>query len=142
MFKKIFVTGGGGYCGSRLVPQLLKEGFIVTVYDTFYFGNYLPKKNKNLKIIIGDIRNVNKLRNSCEGNDVFISLACISNDSSFELNKKLSTDINMKAFEPMVKAAKLAKIKRFIYASSSSVYGVSEKKKCYRNPSAKAAHAL
>lgn len=128
MFKKIFITGGGGYCGSRLVPQLLKSGYEVTVYDTFYFGNYLPKKNKKLKIIKGDIRDQKKLSKSCKGNDVFINLACISNDSSFSLNEKLSTEINMMAFEPMVKIAKKEKIKRFIYASSSSVYGISSKK--------------
>jgi nucleoside-diphosphate-sugar epimerase len=128
MTKKIFIAGGGGYCGSRLVPQLLNKGYHVVVYDTFYFGNFLPKKNNKLKIIIGDIRNAKKLYRSCCGCDIFINLACISNDSSFALNEKLSTDINMKSFEPMVIAAKAAKIKRFIYASSSSVYGVSKKK--------------
>jgi nucleoside-diphosphate-sugar epimerase len=55
-----------------------------------------------------------------------INLACISNDASFELDEKLSTSINLDAFEPMVIAAKQAGVKRFIYASSSSVYGVSE----------------
>jgi nucleoside-diphosphate-sugar epimerase len=128
MLKKIFITGGGGYCGTRLVPQLLKEGYHVTVYDSFYFGNFLPNKSNKLKIIKGDIRDAKKLYRSCKGSDIFISLACISNDSSFALNEKLSTDINLKAFEPMVKAAKTAKIQRFIYASSSSVYGVSKKK--------------
>ena len=98
------------------------------VYDKFYFGNFLPKQNKNLKII-NDIRNTKKLLIHCKGCEIFIHLACISNDASFELNNSLSKTINMDSFEPMVKAAKKAKIKRFIYASSSSVYGISQKKK-------------
>jgi nucleoside-diphosphate-sugar epimerase len=57
---------------------------------------------------------------------VVINLACISNDASFELDEKLSTSINLDAFEPMVVAAKQAGVKRFVYASSSSVYGVSD----------------
>lgn len=127
MKKKIFITGGGGYVGTRLVPILLKKNYKVTVYDTFYFGNHL-KKNKNLKIIKADIRNTQFLEKKCKGHEYFIHLACISNDTSFELNKKLSKSINYDCFEPMVKAAKNSKIKRFIYASSSSVYGLSKKK--------------
>ncbi len=128
MKKKIFITGGAGYCGSKLVPDLLKKGYLVTIYDILYFGvSFLPK-HSNLKIIQGDIRDNKKIQKSCEDHDIFINLACISNDASFELDEKLSTSINLEAFEPMVIAAKRSKIKRFIYASSSSVYGVSEKK--------------
>ncbi len=124
--KKIFVTGGGGYCGTTLVPLLLAKDFKVTVYDTFYFGNFLPK-NENLNIINGDIRDYEKITSTSKEHDIFLSLACISNDASFELDENLSTSINLNSFEPMVLAAKKNKIKRFIYASSSSVYGVSDK---------------
>lgn len=128
LFNNVFVTGGAGYCGSLLVPQLLDRGYRVTVYDWCYFGDeFLPKGNPRLKVIKGDIRDVAMLARVIPGHDAFVSLACISNDASFELDEKLSTSINMDAFEPMVKAAKAAGIKRFIYASSSSVYGVSEK---------------
>ena len=128
-FKKIFITGGAGYCGSNLVPRLLESGYIVTVYDIMYFGyDFLPKENPNLKIIIGDIRDAKKIQEACKGQDVFVSLACISNDTSFDLDEALSTSVNMDAFDPMVKAAKASGIKRFIYASSSSVYGISDKK--------------
>ena len=123
----IFITGGAGYCGSKLVPQLLNKGHKITVYDALYFENFLPK-NHDLNIIVGDIRDTNKVESSCKNHDYFISLACISNDASFELNEKLSTSVNMFAFEPMVIAAKKSGIKRFIYASSSSVYGISEEK--------------
>ena len=128
-FKSIFITGGAGYVGSQLVPFLLNKGYYVTVYDIMYFGDdFLPKKNKNLKIINGDIRDINKLKLSCENHDVFINLACISNDTSFVLDEKLSKSINFDSFEPMVVSARENGIKRFIHASTSSVYGVSEKK--------------
>jgi nucleoside-diphosphate-sugar epimerase len=129
MSKNIFLTGGAGYCGSKLVPILLEMGHQVSVYDILYFGSdFLPLNNKNLKLIQGDIRDNKKIEISCQGHDVFINLACISNDASFVLDEKLSTSVNLDAFEPMVLAAKKAGIKRFIYASSSSVYGVSNKK--------------
>ena len=96
--KKIFITGGGGYVGARLVPYLLKKNYTITVYDTFYFGNKL-KSNKNLKLIRGDIRNISKIKKACKDHEIFIHLACISNDSSFELNENLSTSINLNAFE-------------------------------------------
>ena len=127
MFRHVLVTGGAGYVGSLLVPQLLDAGYSVTVYDIMYFGDhFLPKANPNLKVVQGDIRDTQKLSAALKGVDVVISLACISNDASFELDENLSTSINLDAFEPMVVAAKSAGVKRFIYASSSSVYGVSD----------------
>ncbi|MDA9990841.1 SDR family oxidoreductase [Paracoccaceae bacterium] len=125
--KSIFLTGGAGYCGSLLTPQLLNLGYHVTVYDTLYFGkNFLPLEHPHLRVIEGDIRDIQKLKANILDADTFISLACISNDASFELNEKLSTSVNLNAFEPMVRAAKENGIQRFIYASSSSVYGVSD----------------
>ena len=128
MFKNILVTGGAGYCGSLLVPQLLDQGYNVTVYDLMYFGDsFFPKGHPRLKAIKGDIRDTARLATAMQGQEAVLSLACISNDASFELNERLSTTINLDAFEPMVIAAKKAGVKRFAYASSSSVYGVSDK---------------
>ena len=127
LFNRIFVTGGAGYCGSVLVPQLLDQGYKVTVYDTMFFGDaFLPKDNCDLRVVCGDIRDTAHLAAATAGHDAFVSLACISNDASFELDEALSTSVNMHAFEPMVEVAKKAGIRRFIYASSSSVYGVSD----------------
>jgi nucleoside-diphosphate-sugar epimerase len=127
MFKSVLVTGGAGYVGSLLTPQLLDLGYAVTVFDIMYFGDdFLPKRHPKLKVVRGDIRDTAKLSESLKGIEVVINLACISNDASFELDEKLSTSINLDAFEPMVAAAKRAGVKRFVYASSSSVYGVSD----------------
>jgi len=127
--KKIFITGGAGYVGCRLVKDLLEKNFFVTVYDAMHYTDkFLPKNNNNLKIVEGDIRNTEKLKQFSKNHDVFVHLACISNDASFVLDENLSKTVNFDCFEPMVKAAKENKIKRFIYASSSSVYGVSDKK--------------
>lgn len=127
LFDHVLVTGGAGYCGSRLVPQLLDSGYRVTVYDAMFFGSdFLPNDNPRLSVIDGDIRDVSKLASAVAGCDAVVSLACISNDASFELDEKLSTSVNLDAFEPMVLVAKKAGVKRFVYASSSSVYGISD----------------
>lgn len=123
--RRILITGGGGYVGTRLVPTLLLSGYEVSVYDTFWFGNYLPS-HANLYLHSADIRNINAFERAVAGQDAVIHLACISNDASFELDEALSTSINYEAFEPLVLASKAAGVKRFLYASSSSVYGVSE----------------
>ena len=126
-FDHILITGGAGYVGSLLAPQLLARGYKVTVFDIMYYGDdFLPKDNPNLRVIKGDIRDTAALKAALDGIDAVISLACISNDASFELDENLSTSVNLDAFEPMVIAAKEAGVRRFIFASSSSVYGVSD----------------
>jgi nucleoside-diphosphate-sugar epimerase len=126
-FSRIFVTGGAGYVGSVLIPRLIERRYTVTSYDISYYGDsFLPKGDSNLQVIRGDIRDTAKLAEAIAEHDAFISLACISNDASFELDEKLSTSVNLDAFEPMVLAAKKAGVRRFIFASSSSVYGVSD----------------
>jgi len=125
--KDIVVTGGAGYVGSLLCPQLLDLGHRVTVFDTCFFGeSFLPHGHGNFRLVRGDIRDASALSRVFCGADTVINLACISNDASFELDERLSTSVNLDAFEPMVVAAKSAGVSRFIYASSSSVYGVSD----------------
>lgn len=121
----VLITGGAGYVGHVLTPRLLAAGHLVTVYDSLYFGCRLPNDPK-LRVIRGDIRDTEKLAAAMQGQDAVLHLACISNDASFELDENLSKTINFDCFEPMVVAAKEAGVKRFVYCSSSSVYGVSD----------------
>ena len=122
--KKILITGGAGYVGSKLIPALLENNYKVTVLDLMIYGENVLPNSKNLKIVKGDIRNIELLKKIIPGHDSLIHLACISNDPSFELNPKLGKSINFDAFEPLVEASVEGNINRFIYASSSSVYGI------------------
>ena len=122
--KKIFVTGGGGYVGAVLIPKLLDENYEVTVLDLFIYGENVLQTHKNLKKIKGDIRDKVLLKECIKGSDIVIHLACISNDPSFELDPQLGKTINLDSFEPLVEISLKNNVKRFIYASSSSVYGV------------------
>lgn len=125
--KSVLVIGGAGYVGSVLTPKLLDKGYKVTVFDIMYYGDQgLPKNHPNLKIIKGDMCDLKVLTPYMKESDAIIHLACISNDPSFELDPGLSKKINFDSFEPLVKAAKESGVKRFIYASTSSVYGVSD----------------
>ncbi len=125
----VLVTGGAGYVGSALVPRLLKEGYKVKVLDLYIFGDNVldsVKDNPNLEQIKGDLRDQALLKRILPGCDSVIHLACISNDPCFELNPELSKSINYDAFRPLVEISKESGVRRFIYASTSSVYGVSE----------------
>src|SRR5438105_10179025 len=124
---RLCVAGGAGYVGSRLVPELLKKGYEVVVLDLFLYVEAVFdawKSNPRLTLIKGDIRDVAAVEKSLHQCDAVIHLACISNDPSFELNPKLGKSINLDSFEPFVQLAKKHRIQRFVFASSSSVYGV------------------
>lgn len=127
--KKVLVTGGAGYVGAVLVPKLLDQGYQVKVLDLYIYGEDVldaVKDNPRLTQIKGDIRDQELLKKVLRGCDALIHLACISNDPTFELNPALSRSINYDAFEPLVRISKESGVKRFIYASTCSVYGVSD----------------
>ncbi|MBI5569124.1 MAG: SDR family oxidoreductase [Desulfomonile tiedjei] len=121
----ILVTGGAGYVGSALVPKLIAQGYKVKVIDLYMYGeDVLMPANGRLVEIKGDIRDKALLERELKGVDAVIHLACISNDPSYELDPDLGRSINYDAFIPLVEIAKACGVKRFIYASSSSVYGI------------------
>ena len=124
--KKVLVTGGAGYKGCVLVPKLLQAGYQVVVYDLMLFGSAGLPRHPDLQVVTGDIRDVKLYARSLKGVNEVIHMACISNDPSFDLDPSLSRTINYECFEPMVKASKEAGVERFLYVSSSSVYGVSD----------------
>jgi nucleoside-diphosphate-sugar epimerase len=124
--ETVLVTGGAGYKGCILIPKLLAAGYSVVVYDLMLFGGEGLPANPNLRVIRGDIRDTTAYSEAVAGCDYVIHMACISNDPSFDLDPSLSRTINYECFEPLVVASKSAGVKRFVYVSSSSVYGVSD----------------
>jgi nucleoside-diphosphate-sugar epimerase len=122
-FDRVLVTGGAGYVGSNLVPKLLGAGYGVTVLDLGIYGEVLAA-HPALRQVKGDLRDAADVRTALDGCDAVIHLACISNDPSFDLDPTLGRSINFDCFRPLVKASKDAGVRRFIYASSSSVYGI------------------
>jgi nucleoside-diphosphate-sugar epimerase len=125
----VMVTGGAGYVGSALVPALLDAGHEVSVLDLYLYGDDVfedIKVRPGFRETKGDVRNPEAVESALEGCDAVIHLACISNDPSYDLDPNLGKSINHDAFRPLVRASKAAGIKRFIYASSSSVYGVKD----------------
>ena len=129
--RLVVVIGGAGYVGSELVQFLLDDGYQVRVLDTFWYGkDHLEQlQSHSLELVEGDMRDLNVIEKVLEDVTDVIHLACISNDPSFDLNPTLGKSINLDSFEPIVLAAKRAGVKRFIYASSSSVYGVKSESK-------------
>ena len=124
--NKIIITGAAGYVGAVLVPHLLDKGYVVTVLDLMIYGEDVLPEHPNLKSVKGDIRDQSLLKKLIPGHDAVIHLACISNDPSFELNPDLGRSINLDAFRPLVEISKDSGAERFIYASSSSVYGIKD----------------
>jgi nucleoside-diphosphate-sugar epimerase len=118
---KILVTGGCGYKGHILIPKLLKRGYEVIAFDIQWFGNYLSP-HKNLTVIKGDVRDTDTI--PLDGIDCIIHLSSIANDPCGDLNPQLTWEVSALATMQLADKAKRMGIKRFIYASSGSVYGV------------------
>ena len=126
---KVLVVGGGGYVGSVLIPKLLAKNYFVRAFDTFWYGTSVldpVKNNPNLDIVKGDIRSVDDNKKALMDMDVVIDLACISNDPSADINPEFTHSINYDGQVLLMKMAKNSNIRRFIYASTSSVYGIKE----------------
>jgi nucleoside-diphosphate-sugar epimerase len=120
------VTGGAGYVGSVAVPRLLEAGHKVRVLDLYLYGDDVLADHPNLTQIKGDIRSPETVDQAMAGCDTVIHLACISNDPSYDLDPELGKSINYDAFFVLVDSALEHGVGRFVYASSSSVYGIKD----------------
>ena len=127
--SKVLVTGGAGYLGSVLVPELVKRGHVVRVLDVCWFGDNLSDRlggNGSFELVKGDIRNKRLVEKSLVECDAVIHLACISNDPCSDLDERLTVSINLESYEPLLEMARRSGVVKFINASSSSVYGVKD----------------
>ena len=125
--EKVLVTGGAGYVGSVLVPKLVRAGYETVVLDLYLYGDGALGEVADdplLTQVKGDIRDRVLLERVLPGCDAVIHLACISNDPSFELDPDLGKTINYDAFFDLVDVSRDIGVRRFVYASSSSVYGI------------------
>lgn len=120
---RLFVTGACGYKGTVLVPKLLECGHDVVGFDIQWFGNQL-RPHPNLTLIKGDVRNPEEY--DLSGVDAVIHLSSIANDPAGDLDPKLTWEVSCLATMRLADQAKRQGVKRFIFASSGSVYGVKD----------------
>lgn len=126
---RVLITGGAGYVGAVLTPELLRRGYAVRVLDLFIYGRDVldaVKDHPRLELIQGDIRDGQTVKQAVRGCQAVIHLACISNDPSVELDEALSRSVNYECFAPLVQTCRENGVRRFIHASSASVYGISD----------------
>jgi nucleoside-diphosphate-sugar epimerase len=127
--KRILVVGGAGYIGSMLIPRLLRGGYHVRVLDSFMYGNASldnVKHHPAFESMKGDIREIQPVVDAMKDCDAVIDLAAIVGDPACEENRQLAVEVNRAATHMLIDIAKGYGIRRFLFASSCSVYGASE----------------
>ena len=127
MAQRVLIAGGGGFVGTVLTERLLRLGYDVNVLDTFWFGDFLPAHPRLTKIR-GDIRDSALVDRVLDGVGTVVQLACLSNDPTSDLDAGLTRAINYDACADIIRRAKASGVRRFIYASSASVYGVRDER--------------
>lgn len=119
----VLIPGGAGYVGTVLAPYLAAHGHRVTVYDSMLFGNMLPP---GIEVIEADVRDAPAFRRACKDQHAVIYLASISSDAMCQKHAAMAHEVNVASFEPNVYAAKEARVRSFVYASSVAAYGSAE----------------
>jgi nucleoside-diphosphate-sugar epimerase len=136
--KRILVTGGAGYIGCILVDRLLRSGYKVIILDKLMFGveplkHFLKTTNPNLAIIVGDIQNEDDVQRALENADAVIHLAAIVGDPACAADAELTVKVNFNATVRLADLCKKRKIKKFVFASTCSVYGQGKKEILYED---------
>ena len=125
--QRILITGGAGFIGSHLVEALLTRGAEVIVLDNFMTGKRenvaVFSENASFRLIEGDIRDFELCRKAVEGCDAVLHEAALGSVPRSMENPQLSFEVNVQGFCNVIEAARRAGVKRFVFASSSSVYG-------------------
>jgi nucleoside-diphosphate-sugar epimerase len=124
MIRRVLITGGAGYVGSALFGRLLGSGFELTIFDSFLFGNHLPA-DRAATVIEGDIRDRDRLTRVMEGQEAVVHLAYLSVDGDYGPDRLLGESINVEGLATTLELCRIQGVKRFIFPSSCSVYGVS-----------------
>jgi len=130
MGEKILITGGAGFIGSNLCEAILKQGNKVVCLDNFSTGkkeniNHLLT-NSNFELIVGDIRNLDDCHKAVTGVDYILHEAALGSVPRSIKDPIATNSVNASGFLNMLVAARDVKVKRFVYAASSSTYGDSE----------------
>jgi len=123
---RVLVTGGGGYLGSWLVRTLIERGHTVRVYDRFCFGDNAAAQFAALpgcEVVRGDVRRLQEAPGLLDGVDAIAHLAGLANDPSCDLNLDVTADVNVESTRELANKAVQRGVKRFVFASSCSVYG-------------------
>jgi len=125
--EKILVIGGAGYLGAVLNEKLLKEGYSIRILDSFIYGKKAVEKysnNSNVELIKGDIRNIETINSSMRDIGCVVLLAAVVGDPASKVRPEQTIETNYLASQVVASSAKINVIKKFIYASTCSVYGV------------------
>ena len=126
---RVLVTGGAGYVGSSLVPLLLERGFSVRVLDSFLFGESSLESvrgNSRCELVRGDVRDVQAVARAMQTCDAVVHLAAVVGDSACDENRRLAAEVNRASTRTIAELARGFGVKRFVFASSCSVYGASD----------------
>ncbi|MEK6920586.1 MAG: SDR family oxidoreductase, partial [Nanoarchaeota archaeon] len=123
--KKILVVGGAGYVGAVLIREMLERGYAIKVLDRLFYGTVgLDDIKDKVELIVGDIRSFNP--NILDDVEAVINLSGLSNDPTAEYNPEANYEMNTVATAKLAQICKQKGVRRFIFASSCSIYDIGE----------------